>query len=62
LQLVAAHPEHDDAPAAALTVCPCPPLLKKVDADMSFLTFLLLHDGQSGRSFPKTRHSKSFLQ
>jgi hypothetical protein len=61
VQLVAAHPVHDDAPAAAFTVSPCPPLLKKVDADISFFTFLLLHEGQSGCSLPKTRHSKSLL-
>jgi hypothetical protein len=61
VQLVAEHPVHEDTPAAALTVCPCPPLLKNEDADINFFTFLLSHEGQSGCSFPKTRHSKSLL-
>jgi hypothetical protein len=58
LQLVAVHPLHDGCEAADLTVWPWLPLLKKLHEEMSFLTFLLLHDGHSGFSFPKIKHSK----
>jgi hypothetical protein len=60
VQLVAVHPLHAELEAADLTVCPWLPLLKKLHEEMSFLTFLLLHDGHSGCSFPKIRHSKFF--
>jgi hypothetical protein len=59
---VAAHPPQDEAPAERLTVSPLPDLLKKPQADMSRSTFSQLHLGQQGFSFPKTRHSKSWLQ
>jgi hypothetical protein len=36
---VAAHPVQDAAPAEALSVIPPLLLLKKVDADINFLTF-----------------------
>jgi len=41
VQLVAAHPLQDDAPAEDLSVIPLLPLLKKVGADINLLTFLL---------------------
>jgi hypothetical protein len=57
-QLVAAHPLHADEEAEEDTVSPPVPLLTKPHADISFSTFLLLHEGQSGFSEPKTRYSK----
>jgi len=56
---VAAHPPHEDAPAELETVSPPPPLLKNPQTDICLQTFLLLHDGQQGFSFPKTMYSKS---
>jgi len=52
----------DDEEADEETVSPLLPLLTKTHADISRNTFLLLHDGQSGFSDPKTRYSKSLLQ
>jgi hypothetical protein len=57
-QLVAAHPLHADEEAEEDTVSPPVPLLTKPHADISFSTFLLLHEGQAGFSGPKTRYSK----
>jgi hypothetical protein len=61
-QLVAVHPLQEDEAALDLTVCPWPPLLEKLQADMSLLTLSPLHDGQFGCSLPKTRDSKQLLQ
>jgi len=58
-QPVAAHPLHADEEAEEDTVSPLAVLLTKPHADISLCTFLLLHEGQSGFSEPKTRHSKS---
>jgi len=58
---VAEHPPHDEDDAEAFTVSPPVPLLIKPHADMSLLTFLLLHEGQAGFSFPNTIVSKSLL-
>jgi len=52
------HPVHDESAAELLTVSPPLPLLIKPQADISLLIFLLLHEGQLGFSFPKTRISK----
>jgi hypothetical protein len=57
---VAEHPLHDDE-AEDLTVSPPVPLLIKPHADMSLLTFLLLHEGHTGFSFPNTIDSKLWL-
>jgi hypothetical protein len=59
-QLVAAQPEHADDPAERDTVSPPLPLDKNPQADMSLQISLLLHEGQSGCSDPKTKHSKVF--
>jgi hypothetical protein len=56
---VAAQPLQEEAPAERDDVSPPLPLETKPQADISLLTFLLLQLGQSGFSFPKTRHSKS---
>jgi len=56
------HPLHDESAAELLTVSPPPPLLIKPQADISLLTFLLLHEGQLGFSFPNSRSSKFRLQ
>jgi hypothetical protein len=57
VQLLAAQPLHDE-PADDETVSPPPPLLTKPQADMSFLTFLLVHEEHSGESSPMIKHSK----
>ena len=57
-QLVAAHPPQEDADADARVVSPPPPLLTKPQVDMRRVTFLLLQEGQSGVSDPKTSFSK----
>jgi len=61
-QSVDAHPLQADAAAEELSVIPALLLLKKVEADISLLTFLLWHAGQSGTSLLlRTRYSNSLL-
>jgi hypothetical protein len=60
--LVDEHPLQEEPDAEDDTVSPLLPLLTKPQADMSLITFLLLHESQTGFSFPKTRASKFLLQ
>jgi hypothetical protein len=61
-QLDAAQPLHEEAPAELETVSPPLPLEIKPQGDIILDTFLLLQEGQSGFSLPKTRYSKSWSQ
>jgi hypothetical protein len=58
-QLDAAQPLQEDAPAELDTVSPPLPFETNPQGDISLDTFLLLQEGQSGFSLPKTRYSKS---
>jgi hypothetical protein len=62
VQLDAAQPLQEDAPAELDTVSPPLPLEINPHADINLDIFLLLHEGQSGFSLPNTRHSKSWAQ
>lgn len=57
-----AEQDPQEAEAEVLVLTPPLPLLTKPQADISFFTFLLLQEGQSGFAFPMTRYSKSRSQ
>jgi hypothetical protein len=59
---VAAHPPQEELDADVVVVSPPLPLLTKPQEDMRRVTFLLLQEGQSGFSDPKTNFSKLLLQ
>jgi hypothetical protein len=56
-QLVELQPEHEEAPAEALTVSPPLPLLTNPHEDINRFTFILPQEGHAGLSLPRIRIS-----